>query len=185
MSRNCQKCGGQVGEEDLYCIHCGMPLERTKQEETQSPVQGERTQQAREEKTEMAKPLSVKDYLLIGVLFSIPIVNIILMILWAVGKEGNPNRRNLARACLIFSAIGIVVGVIFMVGLVRAAWLDEQNYPEHYEYYDEYYDDYDDYEYYEDFEDFEDWEDWEDYDYDHDMEQEHHWKDILEDWGEI
>lgn len=158
MSRNCQKCGGQVGEEDLYCIHCGMPLERIKQEEAQEPGRKECMQQACREKdgAELAKPLSVKDYLLIGVLLSIPIVNIILMILWAAGKEGNPNRRNLARACLIFSAVGIVAGVIFMIGLVRAAWLDEQNYPGHYEYYDEYeyYDDYDDYDYYED------WEDW-------------------------
>lgn len=177
MSRNCRKCGGQVGDADLYCIHCGTPLERVSEEEQQKPAQMENARQTQHEDAgpEMARPLSVKDYLLVGVLLSIPIVNIVLAILWAAGKNENPNRRNLARAWLIFSAIGAVVSIVFVIGLARAVWLDEQNYPERYEYYDEYYDEY--------YEDWEDWEDWEDYDYD--MEHERHWEDIMEDWGEV
>ena len=172
MSRICQKCGGEVGEADFYCIHCGMPLEKVKQEEQQAFSQWEGVQTPSQEKPELAKPLSVKDYLLLGILLSIPVVNIILAILWAAGKNENPNRRNLACAWLIFAAAGAVISVIFMIGLVRAAWLDEQNYPdypEYYEYYDEYYDDWEEY----------------DYDYDDDMEWEHYWEELTEGLGEI
>ena len=123
MSRICQKCGGEVGEADFYCIHCGMPLEKVKQEEQQAFSQWEGVQTPSQEKPELAKPLSVKDYLLLGILLSIPVVNIILAILWAAGKNENPNRRNLACAWLIFAAAGAVISVIFMIGLVRAAWL--------------------------------------------------------------
>ena len=107
-----------------------------------------------------------------GILLSLPIINIILAVLWATGKRGNPNRRNMARAWLIFCAVGFVAGVIFLIGLGRAIQLDEQTYPDFYDYYD-YYDYY------------EDWEDWDEYDYDWEMEPEHHWEDILEDWDEI
>ncbi len=169
MSRNCQKCGGEVGAADFYCIHCGMPLERIKQEEQQEFTQREGVPPTSQEKPELVKPLSVKDYLLLGVLLSIPVVNIILAILWAAGKDENPNRRNLARAWLIFAAVGTVISVIFVIGLARAVWLDEQNYPEYYEYYDEYYDDWEEY----------------DYDYDEDMEWEHYWEELTEGLGEI
>lgn len=168
MARKCQKCGGIVGEADLYCTHCGMPLERMKQEEAQENENIQPTQKQAEPET--AEALRMGDYLLIGILLSLPVLNIILAILWATGKKENPNRRNLARAWLVFCAVGIVAGTIFLIGLVRAVQIDEQNYPEYY----------DDYEYYED------WDDWEDLEeYDYDWESEHHWEDIFDDWGEI
>ena len=46
------------------------------------------------------------------ILLSIPIVGFILCLVWAFGG-GNLNRRNLARACLIFMVIGIVLSIIF------------------------------------------------------------------------
>lgn len=161
MARNCQKCGGAVGEKDLYCIHCGTPLERKEAEIR------------REEASETAPPLSVKDYILIGILLALPVANIVLAILWATGKKGNPNRRNLARAWLIFAAVGTVLGGMFLVGLVRSVQLDRI--PENWYY------EYDDPEEYWEYWEYDDPEEYWEYDY----EPHHHWEEILEDWGEI
>ncbi len=122
MSRICKKCGGEVGREDLYCIHCGVPLEK-------EPVQEMRRETPENENT--AAPLGVGAYLMIGVILAIPIVNIIAAIFWAIQKESNPNRRNLARAWLILVVVGSSLGGLFTIGLLRAIYLDS---PHHWEY---------------------------------------------------
>lgn len=49
-------------------------------------------------------------------LLMIPLVNIILMIVWAVSKSENPNRRNWAQAILILWVVLIVIyGILFLV----------------------------------------------------------------------
>lgn len=159
MVRKCQKCGGIVGEEDLYCIHCGMPLERVKPEGIQNAGDGGDIQQEKKADEEMARPLRFGEYLLIGVLLLLPVVNIIMAVIWATGRKENPNRRNLARAWLVFAAVGAVMGLLFLIGLFRAIQLDEMTYPE--PGYDYYYEEY-----------------WDDDDYDWDME--HHWDEIWE-----
>ncbi len=109
MSRTCKKCGGPVGQEDLYCIHCGMPLEK------------ELSRQEREEEKEqdLAEPLSMGAYLLIGLILCIPIVNLIVPIIWILNQNSNPNRRNLAKAWLIFAVVGMVLMGLFSYGLFR------------------------------------------------------------------
>lgn len=181
MARKCQKCGGFVGEEDLYCTHCGMPLERVKMETAGQEAGQERAQE--QVPPGLSKPLGVKEYLLIGILLAIPLVNIILAIIWATGRNENPNRRNLARAWLVYLAASVVACLVFLVGIARAAWLDERNhwdgpgyyedYPDYYDdYYDDYYYEYDDYDdYWDGFDDY--WDGYEEYFFDDDG------------WGEI
>jgi len=53
-------------------------------------------------------------------LLSLPIAGFILMIVWASGGCKNENKRNLARAMLIWMGIGIVITVILSVLLT--AW---------------------------------------------------------------
>ena len=53
-------------------------------------------------------------------LLSLPIAGFILMIVWAGGGCKNENKRNLARAMLIWMGIGIVITVILSVLLT--AW---------------------------------------------------------------
>jgi hypothetical protein len=53
---------------------------------------------------EMAPVMSVKDWMIITLVMIIPIVNIIMMFVWAFG-EGNPNRKNYFKASLIWAGI--------------------------------------------------------------------------------
>ncbi|MGN1231306.1 MAG: hypothetical protein ACI4TP_05335 [Anaerotignum sp.] len=125
MSRTCKKCGGAVGMTDLYCIHCGMPLEK-------EPPQEEKK---KETEQNLAEPLSMGAYLLIGLILCIPIVNIILPIIWILNKGENPNRRNLAKAWLIFAAVGMILTGILSYGLFRLITVPAVPYEYyHYEY---------------------------------------------------
>ena len=45
----------------------------------------------------------------------IPIVNIIALIVWSVSETTNPNKKNFARARLIYAGIGIVVWIVLLI----------------------------------------------------------------------
>lgn len=126
MARICKKCGGEVGANDFYCIHCGMPLEKEREEWKEENKQEERN---------LAEPLSVGAYLLVGILLLIPVVNIIVPIIWILNKNGNPNRRNLAKAWLILAVVGTVLTGILSFGLFQFFVMDHYvPYDYHFEY---------------------------------------------------
>lgn len=63
-------------------------------------------------------PLSTSEFFTIMLLLGIPVLNLILLLLWAFGSGTNLNKRNLSRAMLIFTVIIAVVWVIsFALGL--------------------------------------------------------------------
>lgn len=108
MEQHCKRCGGQVAAGDRYCIHCGSPLEREAQDVPQA-------------ESRLAEPLRVGEYLLIGILLMIPVVNLILCILWCLDKAGNPNRRNLAKAWLILIVLETMLTAALLAALAFAA----------------------------------------------------------------
>jgi hypothetical protein len=55
-------------------------------------------------------------------LFALPIVGLIFAIKWAFSSRINQNRRNLARAMLIFAVIGLIAGVFLTIAAV--AWIN-------------------------------------------------------------
>lgn len=64
------------------------------------------------------RPLSTSEFFAIMLLLGIPVLNLILLLLWAFGSGTNLNKRNLSRAMLIFTLIIAVVWVIsFALGL--------------------------------------------------------------------
>lgn len=68
-----------------------------------------------------APVMKVSEWLLTIFLLGIPLVNIILLIVWAVDKAGNPNRSNYAKAVLVFIAIAFVLYLVifgFALGMV-------------------------------------------------------------------
>ena len=65
-----------------------------------------------EEDIQYAKPLSVKDWLVTFLLLAIPVVGIVMLFIYAFGSAGNPNRRNWAKANLIFSGIITILMII-------------------------------------------------------------------------
>lgn len=82
------------------------------QEQAQQPQQpvGQPVQPA----VEQAPVLSMADWVVVFILMSLPIVNIIMLIIWTVGENVNPNKRNFAKAGLIMTAISIVFWVAFL-----------------------------------------------------------------------
>ena len=107
MSVNCKKCGGTVKAEDSFCMHCGSPLE--KEEHVKETIVDDRK----------AEVLSVWDYLLMLILMAIPVVNIIVCILWIVGKNGSPNRRNFAKAWMILAVAGTLLSGVLTFAMTQ------------------------------------------------------------------
>lgn len=64
-------------------------------------------------------PLSVGDFFIMFIFLVIPIVNLIMMLVWAFGGSGNLNRRNFARAGLIMVLIQFIFMAIFWGSIVR------------------------------------------------------------------
>ncbi|MFE5320434.1 hypothetical protein ACFQ88_17140 [Paenibacillus sp. NPDC056579] len=62
-----------------------------------------------------APVVSVKHWMLTFILCAIPIVNIVMLFVWAFGDGTNPNKRNYARASLLLALIFIVLYVVFLV----------------------------------------------------------------------
>ena len=112
MSRICKKCGGAVKMEDQFCMHCGMPLEKE---------ESVREENGNDNKAEV---LSMGDYLLMLILLAIPVVNFIVCILWIISGNGNPNRKNFAKAWLIIAVVGTILSGILAFGAFRFIVLD-------------------------------------------------------------
>ncbi|MCK9558250.1 MAG: hypothetical protein PHO85_07150 [Candidatus Cloacimonetes bacterium] len=65
-----------------------------------------------------APVLSIGQWVITLLIMIIPIVNIIMLIVWATGNTENPNRKNWAIAQLIFVAIGIAIWILFFSTLM-------------------------------------------------------------------
>ena len=72
-----------------------------------------------------AAPLSVGQFFLMDLVSMIPLLNIVLLLVWSFADNTNPNRRNLARARLIWVAIGIVCSILL---LLIAIWAMSNTY---------------------------------------------------------
>jgi len=69
------------------------------------------------------EPISTKGYIGIWLLMMIPVVNLLLLIVWACGGCRKINKRNFARSMLIVGAVSMVIGGI-MAFVFRSAWSD-------------------------------------------------------------
>lgn len=56
--------------------------------------------------------MTVGNWVVTMLLMMIPLVNIIMLIVWATGSMENPNRKNWAIAQLIFMGIAIVLWIV-------------------------------------------------------------------------
>jgi len=52
-------------------------------------------------------------------IIAIPIINIIILIVWAFGGNAQPTKRNFAKAYLIWFAIAIVFSVFFTIAILK------------------------------------------------------------------
>ena len=61
--------------------------------------------------------MSVSDWLVTLLLMLIPLVNLILLIVWAVSDSGNRNRANWAKAYLLVLLVSIVLSALIFVAV--------------------------------------------------------------------
>jgi len=59
--------------------------------------------------------MKVGDWLIVLLLLIIPVVNLIMLLIWAFGSDTNPNKSNYAKAALIWMLIWVVLYVFFIV----------------------------------------------------------------------
>jgi hypothetical protein len=59
--------------------------------------------------------VTVGDWLITLLIAAIPLLNIIMLFVWAFGGGNNPNKANWAKAILIWIAISVALGIIIMV----------------------------------------------------------------------
>ncbi|MBN1892749.1 MAG: hypothetical protein JW780_08210 [Clostridiales bacterium] len=56
--------------------------------------------------------VSVGEWIVTYILMAIPLVNFIMLIVWAFGSDAAPSKKNWAKAMLILMVIGIVLTII-------------------------------------------------------------------------
>jgi succinate dehydrogenase/fumarate reductase cytochrome b subunit len=64
---------------------------------------------------QVAPVISMKEWMLTILLLAIPLVNIIMLFVWAFGGGANPSKANYAKASLLWVLIAIGLYVIFFV----------------------------------------------------------------------
>ena len=60
------------------------------------------------------KPLKISDWIVSLILLIIPLVNIIMLIVWAASSSTHPSKKSFAQAYLI------IIGVVFVLGFTAA-----------------------------------------------------------------
>lgn len=73
------------------------------------------------------QPVTIGDWFLTLFIASLPLIGIIMLFVWAFGAATPPSKANLAKAMLIWMAIGIAVMVLMMMFGVFAGIMNSFN----------------------------------------------------------
>jgi hypothetical protein len=109
----CSKCGAQVPEGVKFCTICGAAVSVAATVPPAQPTAIAATPQAAEIKE---APVSTGGWFGILFLLALPGINLLLLIIWALGGTGKVNKKNFSRAVLLWMLIGIILSLL--VGLV-------------------------------------------------------------------
>lgn len=60
-------------------------------------------------------PISTGDWFINLLITKIPLVGLIMLVIWALDKQGNPSKANWAKAKLIWYAIGLAITILILV----------------------------------------------------------------------
>ncbi len=67
------------------------------------------------DKVQSSQVIKTSEWVITILIMIIPLVNLIMLFIWAFGGETNPTKANWAKASLIWAAIGLVLS--FLIGL--------------------------------------------------------------------
>lgn len=117
----CENCGNKIPDEAKFCPICGATA-GSAQPASAAPVQPPvrpaapvyiQQQPVSYAAQQVNPPLTVGQYLGMYLLMCVPILNIVLLFMWAFGHSVNLNKKNYARAVLILCAVSAVIWIIF------------------------------------------------------------------------
>ena len=125
---NCTSCGAVLPDGTSFCTSCGAKvIPQTPVQPAPAPVQQYAAPAPVQQPVYQAPPvqqvvyaqpmpdttpLSPWAYILYMLLFSVPILNIIMILIFSFGKSTNMNLKNFAKAYLIIMVVGLIFGVI-------------------------------------------------------------------------
>lgn len=72
-------------------------------------------------------PVPVSEWVITIFLMAIPLLNLILLIIWAFNKETNPSKANFAKAYLIIMLVIFGLSILFFVLFGAGIWAYLQN----------------------------------------------------------
>ena len=119
MALHCNKCGFDNEDSAKFCTNCGLDLTQPTYYYQVPPKNNEGV-------------MSIGKYLLTFLLLSIPVANIVFMIIWSVTKDTNKNLQNFTRALWIWTAIWVALWIVILVVVRTSAtffFYDAWNYP--------------------------------------------------------
>ena len=110
-TKRCPVCGKDVPAQAAFCGECGSNFHAGSATPYTVPPQ---TAVAPED----TSPLKVSDFFVMLLVACIPLVNIILLLIWAFSSGTNVNRKNFCRAYLIMMVIMWVISFILSLSLI-------------------------------------------------------------------
>lgn len=135
----CNNCGSNMSNTEKFCPSCGTPNPYANAQNTPNynyqqdvppytyPSSPSYTETPPAPNSPYS-PISVGAFIGIALLMVIPLVNLIMLFVWAFGGSTKINLKNYARAQLILILIGVVLSIILAIvlgsainGLISAA----------------------------------------------------------------
>ncbi|NLL90894.1 MAG: zinc ribbon domain-containing protein [Ruminococcaceae bacterium] len=127
----CGSCGTNISNNEKFCPSCGAPnpYANTQQNSPNYSYQqsappytypSSPPQQAVDvppAPNSLYAPVSVGAFIGVMLLMAVPLVNLIMLFVWAFGSSTKINLKNYARASLILTLIGIVLAILFSLVL--------------------------------------------------------------------
>ena len=108
---NCPDCSGQLSTEAIACPHCGRPANAPPQYGPQPAYGPQPYGQPYPQPPQ--EPLGALKYILYLISFFSVIIGFIMFIVW--NNDPSPEKRHVAKNCLLLAIAGIVLGILCWV----------------------------------------------------------------------
>ncbi|MBQ4068675.1 MAG: zinc-ribbon domain-containing protein [Lachnospiraceae bacterium] len=124
---HCSHCGQELQPDSVVCNNCGASVGYNGQQQQNTPYQAQHYQGTQNQRQqyynhnqmvnipESHKPIGAWGYIGYNLLFSIPLVGIIMLFVFSFGGTGNINLRNYSRSFLLVILIAVILWLLFAV----------------------------------------------------------------------
>lgn len=120
----CPACGQNNQGNSDYCIYCGSAMNRNRPQNPYTPPSNQYASPQPgsapyvQNNYTMYKPdetVTMGEWFVFFLIMCIPIVNIVMLFVWAFGSGTKPSKANLCKLQLLLMLIGVGIGIIVMI----------------------------------------------------------------------